>query len=141
MQQALSSGRARLVFEIAPQMEIPQPSWGDSTLWVLQSSSLSTETIYRCMLKLRTRMDRLMRITQKMQRYTGTLTWRYEQVENCIHSGWELYMDWYNMLDDLEDNPSAVELLMFLKETSCTLYNLGQVVEYLTYIFQNVPKK
>ncbi|KIK50557.1 hypothetical protein GYMLUDRAFT_65212 [Collybiopsis luxurians FD-317 M1] len=129
MQQALGSGRARLVFEVAPQMEIPQPSWGGSTLWVPRSSSSSTETIYQCVLKLRDRTDRLKKISHKMQGYKGTLTWRYEEVENCIQSGRDLYLDWYTMLDDVEEDPAAVELLMFLKEVSRTMYDLGQHIK------------
>ncbi|KIK50858.1 hypothetical protein GYMLUDRAFT_252605 [Collybiopsis luxurians FD-317 M1] len=141
MQQALRSGRARLVFEMAPHMEIPQPTWGSSTLWVLQDLRNSTNIIYRRLLKLRTRTDRLTKITKKMQRYDGELIWRYEEVEKCIHSGWDLGMDWYTMLDDLEEDPPATDLLMFIKEVSHTLYELGQTLEYLTYVLRKLPRK
>ncbi|KIK53583.1 hypothetical protein GYMLUDRAFT_63639 [Collybiopsis luxurians FD-317 M1] len=138
---ALGNGRARLVFELAPQMEIPQPSWGGSTLWVPQRSSISTDTIYERLLDLRARSNRLKKISQKMQRYDGDLIWRYEEVENCIQSARSLYTDWYTMLDDLEGDPTDIDLLMFLKEVSQSLYNLGQTLAYLVYILQKLPRK
>ncbi|KIK51175.1 hypothetical protein GYMLUDRAFT_252282 [Collybiopsis luxurians FD-317 M1] len=118
MQQALGNGRAKLVFELAPHMEIPQPNWGSSTLWVPRGSSIPTDTIYDRLLDLRTRSNRLRKISQKMQRYDGNLIWRYEEVERCIQSARCLYTEWYTMLDDLEGDPTDSDLLMFLKEVA-----------------------
>ncbi|KIK53470.1 hypothetical protein GYMLUDRAFT_63713 [Collybiopsis luxurians FD-317 M1] len=141
MQQALGSGRAKLVFEIAPQMEIPQPSWGSTTLWAPQDLTPSTETIYWRLLKLRSRTDRLQRISRKMQGYNGNMIWRYEEVQRCIQSGRQLYMDWYSMLDNLEEDLSGLDLPIFLKEVSHSSYDLGQNLEYLMHVLQTLPRK
>ncbi|KIK65171.1 hypothetical protein GYMLUDRAFT_56599 [Collybiopsis luxurians FD-317 M1] len=141
MQKVLGAGRARLVFEISPEMDIPQPSWGGAALWAPQALKPSTETIYQRVLTLRARVERLKKISQKIRSYKGGLVWRYEGVEDCIHSARNLYLEWYTMLDDLEEDPDKEELLMFLKETSRTSYELGQTLEFLICTLRTLPKK
>ncbi|KIK50022.1 hypothetical protein GYMLUDRAFT_253340 [Collybiopsis luxurians FD-317 M1] len=140
MQQALGGGRARLVLQFAPNMEIPQPSWGGVSLWTPQSLQLSTNIVYQRLLKLRHETERLTEISEKMKRYKGDWVWKYGEVENCLHLGRNLFLEWYNMLDDLDEDPDISELPMFFKETSRRLYELGQTLEYFTFILQKHPK-
>ncbi|KIK56406.1 hypothetical protein GYMLUDRAFT_247908 [Collybiopsis luxurians FD-317 M1] len=142
MQRGIGSGRARLVYELAPQMVIPQPSWGASTSWVRQDSADSTQTIFTRVLQLRARTNRLIKISSKMQRYRGDLVWRYGEVEECVHSGRALFMEWYTLLDDLDEDLSDVQdLCMLFKEVSRSSYELGQVSEYFIFLLSRLPKK
>ncbi|KIK52153.1 hypothetical protein GYMLUDRAFT_64440 [Collybiopsis luxurians FD-317 M1] len=137
---ALRGGRARLVLQFAPNMEIPQPSWGGVSLWTPQSLQLSTNIVYQRLLKLHHETEQLTEILEKMKWYKGDWVWKYREVENCLHLGRNLFLEWYNMLDDLDEDLDISELPMFFKETSCCLYELGQTLEYFTFILQKHPK-
>ncbi|KIK50156.1 hypothetical protein GYMLUDRAFT_65399 [Collybiopsis luxurians FD-317 M1] len=140
MQLALGSGRAQLVLEIDPDMAIPQPNWADVTFWVPQDSTSLSVSIHKRLSLLHSKADRFNVISSKLM-HSQIGQWTYEEIERCIQLGQKLYMDWYTVLDDLDDDFTSIwGICPFLKETSHTVYKIGQTLEKLTYLLPHLSK-
>ncbi|KIK57520.1 hypothetical protein GYMLUDRAFT_61262 [Collybiopsis luxurians FD-317 M1] len=125
---------------VNPDMALPQPNWAGVTFWVPQDSSPFTATIHKRLLVLRLKADRFNGISVRLTHFQLG-QWTYEETEQCIQLGQNLYMEWYTVLDDLDDNfTSTWGIQPFLKEMSCMVYKIGQTLEKLTYTLLHLLK-